>query len=611
MEKSAAHWKEKYLSNLEDLDRKEKDRLEVEKSLRRCISRLSLIGDGGNPKLDKQLERLRNSVRGEKNIVRLQRMVDGIVEAAAGNADTASPVLAIAELIESIKWPPGLGKGVTRLRKSLKKRDAESEWVVHVKTLTSLLNDAIDRALSKVPDINQEEIKKKGMFSSFFGGSKKDGSTEELHNITTLEEKDELLFASKMLLELLGRIRLSAELQNIVAKLKDRCRDLETRQTLNDVLTDIGKLVSDNANVDPSADDLEPVSPGIEIHEVLIQLVERLHVPEDLLEQAEDLKSQWEYGIEADKVVDALSKIADLVIDIRMRVEKERGELQDFLQQLTSQLELIDEHIQEDLNDYRESYKTNKEFGQAVDGQMKDMQSDVRDATAVEDLKGIVSNRLSAIQHHMDNFKEREEKRNEHMEKRVEILNDRLRTMENESDELKEKIAEEQQNAIRDALTGVANRLGWNKRIEYEYSRWRRYHSPLSIIVWDIDDFKKVNDTYGHKAGDKVLTKVAHILRDKIRNTDFLARFGGEEFITLLPEASLDDAIIAAEKLRKSIGDCEFHHGDKPVPITASAGVTEFKNGDTEESVFERADQFLYIAKRTGKNCCVSDKDKK
>lgn len=617
MEKSAEHWKDKFFTSLEDMDKKEKDWNEVEKALRRCISRLSLAADTTNPKLDDQLERLRNSVRGEKNIVRLQRMVDGIVETATEKSGSISPVSAIAGLIEAIKWPPGLGKGVGRLRKDLTKRGANNELGVHVQTLTKLLNDAIDRALASVPSSDPDkatdtvEKKKAGLLSSLFGGEVKTDIAKESQSIVTAEQTDELVFASNMMLELLGRMRLSAELQNIVARLKDRCRDLETRQALNDVLSDIAVLVSENAKGEKSDDEAQAGNPGIEIHEVLIQLVERLHVPEDMLEHAESLKGQWEYGIDDDKVVDALEKIADMVIDIRMRVEKERSELQDFLQQLTNQLELIDDHIQEDLNHNREAYKSNQEFGKEVDGQMRNMETDVRDATALEDLKDVVSSRLMDIQKHMDSFKEREEKRNEEMENRVEILNERLSTVESESDQLKDKIAEEQQNAIRDALTGVPNRLGWNQRIEQEYSRWKRYNTPLSIIVWDIDDFKKVNDTYGHNAGDKVLTTVAHVLRDKIRDTDFLARFGGEEFITLLPETTIDAAIIAAEKLRKAIEGCEFHHGDSPVLITASAGLTEFKKGDTEDSVFERADKYLYIAKHAGKNRCVSDKDKK
>jgi diguanylate cyclase len=162
---------------------------------------------------------------------------------------------------------------------------------------------------------------------------------------------------------------------------------------------------------------------------------------------------------------------------------------------------------------------------------------------------------------------------------------------------------------MRDALTRVPNRLAWEERVAQEYGRWRRYRSPLVLVVWDVDDFKKVNDTYGHKAGDKVLVTIANVLNDQIRETDFLARFGGEEFVLLLTETTLDDSLAVIEKLRKAIEYCQFHHGDKAVPITVSGGFTEFKGEDTVETAFERADQFLYKAKRIGKNRCLSDND--
>ena len=130
------------------------------------------------------------------------------------------------------------------------------------------------------------------------------------------------------------------------------------------------------------------------------------------------------------------------------------------------------------------------------------------------------------------------------------------------------------------------------------------------LVIWDVDDFKKINDTYGHKAGDKVLVTIATVLYDNIRETDFIARFGGEEFVLLLPETNIDNAASVTEKLRKAIAECQFHHGDKDVQITVSAGLTEFVSGDSVESAFERADQYMYTAKRGGKNRCISDKDK-
>jgi diguanylate cyclase len=124
-----------------------------------------------------------------------------------------------------------------------------------------------------------------------------------------------------------------------------------------------------------------------------------------------------------------------------------------------------------------------------------------------------------------------------------------------------------------------------------------------------VDHFKKINDRYGHQAGDKVLRIIAKRLTDQVRESDFVARYGGEEFVVLLPEADPASALAVAEKLRKSIDDLEFHYRDEPVPITISCGIATFRQNDDPESVFRRADAALYRAKEAGRNCCRSETD--
>ena len=153
-----------------------------------------------------------------------------------------------------------------------------------------------------------------------------------------------------------------------------------------------------------------------------------------------------------------------------------------------------------------------------------------------------------------------------------------------------------------DPLTSVPNRLGYEKRIAQEYARWQRYGSSLSLLLCDIDYFKRINDTYGHKAGDRALMAIAKTINQNLRETDFVARVGGEEFVVLLPETSLEAAKSVAEKLRKGVAACEFVYDGKPVPITMSGGVACFERGDGVEDVYQRADKALYRAKQQGRN---------
>jgi diguanylate cyclase len=137
-------------------------------------------------------------------------------------------------------------------------------------------------------------------------------------------------------------------------------------------------------------------------------------------------------------------------------------------------------------------------------------------------------------------------------------------------------------------------------------ARWKRYHSALSLIIWDIDRFKNINDSYGHKAGDKVLLLIAKQLSDHSRATDFISRFGGEEFTMLLPNTDGQSALILANQLRQIVEKTGFNAGGASVDITISCGITEFIPNDTDETAFERADKALYQAKEQGRNrCCL------
>src|SRR4029453_16579334 len=156
-----------------------------------------------------------------------------------------------------------------------------------------------------------------------------------------------------------------------------------------------------------------------------------------------------------------------------------------------------------------------------------------------------------------------------------------------------------------DALTGVPNRAAYDDRIEQEFKRHKRFARPVSILAWDIDRFKAVNDAYGHKAGDKVLRVIGTHRPRRVRDTDLVAPYGGEEFVMLLVGASAEESRIVADKIRLEIAQLGFHLHDHPVAVTASCGITSFMATDTPDVIFDRADRALYKAKEAGRNCCV------
>lgn len=153
-----------------------------------------------------------------------------------------------------------------------------------------------------------------------------------------------------------------------------------------------------------------------------------------------------------------------------------------------------------------------------------------------------------------------------------------------------------------DGLTGVHNKRYFHETLEREVSRCKRYGRVLSLIVFDIDLFKSVNDTYGHIAGDAVLRQLASLVRVNIRREDIFARVGGEEFALILPETQGPEASAVADKIRKLVEASEFSFDTITIPVTVSLGVGSLDPADSAESLFAKADANLYRAKQAGRN---------
>jgi len=154
-----------------------------------------------------------------------------------------------------------------------------------------------------------------------------------------------------------------------------------------------------------------------------------------------------------------------------------------------------------------------------------------------------------------------------------------------------------------DGLTGIFNRRYFETKLIEEFDRHIRYNRPLSLIMIDIDHFKKINDSYGHQAGDFILKKLATLIDERIRTIDIASRYGGEEFCCLLPETTIDSAMALAEFLRIGVETEIFQFKDKRLRITISQGVSEINTDvDSAESLLKLADDALYESKRNGRN---------
>ncbi len=602
-------WKQKYYDSLAELERKERQWGEVDGVLRRSISRLTFLGDGVDPDLDRQLERLRNIIRDERDNTRLQRMVDAIAETALrlekrNKAHRRAPLDAAAvfgELLDAVTFPRRLDKKVAAFRKRLApgaNEDGLAQAFAGLlaeafAALQARATDGAENAAPAAAPTERNETRNRR-------AEQADAEPEPAASAADLPRHDTNRAAPRapaadgaLLLRLLARLKLPLAFDAELAALKRRAAaPAADWQPLIDELADlIGR--TDGA---PAA--------ALSVPEALIQLLENLSLPAELDAKVEALKTRLAAGIDATGLAPALKSVAGLIDEAQMHVQRERREIEKFLKQLTERLQLLDAHLQGEESARGETLASGRRLDAAVRDEVRGIETSVRGAENLEQLKTVIHARLEAIDTHMREHREAEEARSRQREQEIKDLGARLQEMETETGTLRGRIQKERDQAQRDPLTGIYNRLAYDERIAQEYARWKRYQSPLSLILWDLDYFKRINDSYGHKAGDKVLRTIAQIFAAQLRATDFTARYGGEEFVSLLPETDLTVALTVAEKLRAAVAQCGFHFRGAEVPITLSCGVVQFRGADTPESAFERADVALYAAKQGGRNQC-------
>lgn len=300
-----------------------------------------------------------------------------------------------------------------------------------------------------------------------------------------------------------------------------------------------------------------------------------------------------------------IDRAACLINDMRRMIEREKADLANFLKQVTEALSDIDQHTQSGLNQIQAQRDAHAALNAAVEEHVGDMHRTVDNASDLDQLKTAVRERLQRIRQQIKQFRESEEQRLHQSEAEAQRMRARVETLEKQTAELDEQLRASQNQLLRDTLTGLPNRLALDERMTLEVARTKRDQTPLCLAVWDVDRFKSINDTFGHQAGDKALHVVGKTLFRLVRDVDMVARFGGEEFVMLLPDTSPEQAMEVVERIRDRLANTAFRFKEEPLRITLSCGLTQYRPGEQAEDTFARADQALYQAKEGGRNRCV------
>ena len=345
-------------------------------------------------------------------------------------------------------------------------------------------------------------------------------------------------------------------------------------------------------------------SVAVHIESTLLGLLSDLSLPEHHRPQAEAMRIRLEKGLNWYELLPILDDLAVLMLAV---ADSDQHEFEAYLKQLNERLELFQNNLQAASEGHTEGRSAAADLHSQLREHVDGLQNSVHDAVDLRSLKHILENRLEGLLGTLDQHQQQRDAREQEVAAHLQGLAERVVQMEQQAQGYREHLEEQRQKALIDPLTGLPNRAAWGERLGLEVRRWQTEASPLLIAMLDLDHFKRINDGYGHLAGDKVLKIIATQLRKHLRPGDFIARFGGEEFVLLIPGATLATGAPLLEKLRAAIAGCPFHFKGEPVTITASIGVSAFRPGDRSEHVLKRADDALYRAKHNGRNCIEAD----
>ncbi|WLQ12787.1 diguanylate cyclase [Hahella aquimaris] len=564
-------WKKKYFDKLDEFEQLEsglKERIHV---LERIVVRVSLAAEGVDKDLDRELEALRNILRRENGSSReLNQQLETIEKRVLAldqhkQAISSGVLEALGELIEQL-----LQQSVSReARKQLKKYGKQlKERVEDLRHYPQLLKEFSQLQAAALQELFTEsdgrKEKKEGFLSRLFAN--RDGGES-----VAQEEQEDDIEAPPL-----------------------QAQDPEESRYALEVGQDAATTTLDGENFEPGFSAIAD-----HVCTSLNHLIDQLVLPPNMLGDSEKLKNKISGGLNWYELAPTLDDVAALAI---AAVGRGQREFESFLKALDERLASIQNFLQGSQANVQESRDNNAELEKSVREQVTSMQENVRGATDIDSLKCSVQHNLDTLISSIDRFMHKEADREARLSEEVELLHHRLRELESESGEVRERLEIERARALTDALTALPNREAYENRVRDEFERWRRYGNPLTLVVADIDRFKEVNDKFGHLAGDKVIQLIGKEVSRRIRKTDFIARYGGEEFVVLLPETPASIAAEVMDKTREMISRLPFHFRNEKVRITMSFGVCEFHGDATVQGVFEKADQALYKAKRSGRN---------
>ncbi len=324
---------------------------------------------------------------------------------------------------------------------------------------------------------------------------------------------------------------------------------------------------------------------------------------EDYSGRLATLRRKIEQSAQIEDLVWLKDDIITLVQTYNQMINEERSLITDFISEIGAGLLEVERQYLDSINQTGQSQSENTKFNSLLENLVEDMKKSAQLSTTLAEFRGLVMYRLATIRAALEEKRRSETLRQEKLTEEMESLNENLSRMQKEVDQVHEKRKALEKEVLIDPLSGVANRRALRERLKNELYRFLRYRQFFSMLLFDVDHFKAINDQYGHWAGDRCLKEIIKRIKPILRETDFMGRWGGDEFLVIFPGTDHESAAAVAERLRKLIENTRFVYHKQEISLTVSIGVTEIQDSDTsQEMVFNRVDKAMYQAKKKGRN---------
>ncbi|WP_304640345.1 GGDEF domain-containing protein [Pseudomonas sp.] len=548
-----------------------------EELLRRGLIRVSIAADGLSPLLDRRLKELRKALRSDASPHLLEELLPDLEHAvlAADNErqERISAIsLSLKNLARQLQKQERSADALAALRQLIKRLDQPLTYLSGLPDLLDSLAAAHALGANDIP--GQQN---RGLWSKLF----RSGENTQLPTDTA------------------GTVSYAEAIPDPDSENAqppdNSCVEPESAATTRESASaesqaPIGVLAGEEQQYSTVAAHVETV---------LIGLLDELEVLDTEQPRHERLRKQVHQGLNWYELAAVLDDISTLVLSAQ---RSRQSEFEHYLQQLNTRLA----QFQGNLEQAQDCYAGSLDDGRALEGSIRDqvqtLHEDVRASADLNTLKATVEAKLELLLNSVDQARELREQREAEVASHLKTMVERIQVMEVEAQTFRRHLDEQTRRAMLDSLTGLANRAGLQKRMDEEFDRLKRYGGQLLLAVLDVDHFKSINDNFGHLAGDKVLRLIAQQLQRRLRKTDFIGRFGGEEFVLLMPGTSPQQGAVVLDELRSGISQCPFHFKSQRVPITISLGFTEIRPEDELDQAFDRADQAMYQAKASGRN---------